>query len=124
MYDHGTVHWQPSPNAIYETARSDLRTVRQNAAIKNDRALAKAAGAQPKHQGKASQVAFLPAHLNGARCTSDVLRAAIKGISDGQASREVDTLYLYQYSPPFTRLAIAEAWRPRRFPLERPRHRR
>ena len=72
--------------------------------------MAKADGADPKHQGSAKGCAFLVKHLVKAQRPSDVLRAAIKGISDGQKSRCVETLYLYQSLGALeSALALAEA---------------
>lgn len=57
--------------------------------------LAREAGATPKHQGRALPVAFIPAHLRNAQRTSDVLAAAIAGISSGQKSKAIETRYVY-----------------------------
>ena len=110
LYYHGTARWQPTANTIYETARADRLKLSQNARIKSDKRLAKEAGAQARHQGSTSTIAFIAAHVRGASATSDVLRAAIKGVSDGQKSKRAETRYLYQSIGHLQRaLQIAEA---------------
>ena len=96
MHHHGTMRWTPSPMVIYDTARTDLASVAVNARIKNDRSKAKSEGASPAAQGRSKGTAFLYAHLRSAVSVSGVLKAAIKGIRDGQKSKDVATLLVYQ----------------------------
>lgn len=111
MYHFGTMRYQPTPSVVFQTAKSDLARTRERPAIKHDRERARLDGANPrKVAGNARGTAFLPMHLRDAKCVSDVLRAAIKGIKDGQKSRNVETLTVYQSEPALqAALAIAEA---------------
>ncbi len=96
VYHFGTLKWQPSANVVYQTAEANLVAWRERPVIRNLRAKAKNDGACARHQGSIRGVAFLPAHLQSARTVSDVIRAAIKGISDGRKSSDTNTLYMYQ----------------------------
>ena len=96
MYEHGTLRWRPSANTLYVTAKLNLIAWQQNNRTKTARAKAKRDGAKAASQGKMSKTAFLIQHIAGAARTSDVLRAAIKGIEDGQKSKSVETLTVYQ----------------------------
>lgn len=110
MYHHGTLRWSSTPQVLYATARSDLTSYQSGHRIRAARERAKLEGASATHQGKVPKTAFLTVHVNGAGRPSDVLRAALKGIADGQASKRVETLLLYQ-SEATLRDAIALAER-------------
>lgn len=109
MHRHGTLRYAPTPNVLYQTARTSLVAYRENQRVKNARGQAKEAGAEARHQGRSRATAFLTAHLRQAARTSDVLMAAIKGIKDGQRAKSVETQLVYQSEPDLLRAyAIAK----------------
>ncbi len=95
LFHHGTIPWRLMPNAVLETAKSDLRARAHNKAVRHARRQHGKGALARKLVAKTRGYAFLGKHVRDAESPADLLRRAIEDRPAGMASERVETLALY-----------------------------
>ena len=113
LFQHGTIKWELTPNAVLETAKRDMRARAHNKAVRRERRKHAKGSPAAKLIAKTRGYAFLSKHVQGAESAADLLRRAIEDRASGMASENVSTLALYTLGKTLWEAArLAEAEEP------------
>lgn len=96
LYHHGTLEWNLTPGAVYQTAVRDLRNQEFNIWLRAERQKYDKESDQYKALPMGRGYGFLAKHVRKARTPAALLKFALEDYEEGLArAKNVNTLALY-----------------------------
>ena len=96
LYHHGTVKWDLTPNAVYQTAVRDLQSFEFNAWLRGERARYDKKSPDYKNLPRSRGYGFSAQHVGKAQTPAMLLEFALQERKKGKAgAQNVNTLALY-----------------------------